>query len=214
MKVWSMPYRGDLGLKNRTELHRVELKNKQRKKGETLPELAQSVRRLSKLAYPDASNDLQETLARDHFIDALADSDLRWGIYKSRPTCLDDAVKTAIEFEAFRKAENQRNINKGKFVRTVSGLPREESPEKRGEPIAENFSHVVETMMGAIKQGFENLQKEIGKTSKADKKPSREGKLRKRDDKCYNCKERGHFARDCPKPKPEEPATSKTVQEN
>ncbi|KAJ8048662.1 hypothetical protein HOLleu_01064 [Holothuria leucospilota] len=198
------------GSKNQTELHRVELKNKQRKKGETLPELAQSVRRLSKLAYPDAKNDLQETLARDHFIDALADSDLRWGIYQSRPRCLNDAVKTAIEFEAFRKAENQRNINKGKFVRTVSG------PEKQVEPIAENFKHVVETMMGAIKQGFENIQKDIGKANAADKKPARKGRARKGDDydKCYNCKETGHFARDCPKPKPEEPAASKNVQEN
>ncbi|KAJ8022819.1 hypothetical protein HOLleu_37819 [Holothuria leucospilota] len=204
------------GSKNQTELHRVELKNKQRKKGETLPELAQSVRRLSKLAYPDAKNDLQETLARDHFIDALADSDLRWGIYQSRPRCLNDAVKTAIEFEAFRKAENQRNINKGKFVRTVSGLPREKSPEKQVEPIAENFKHVVETVMGAIKQGFENIQKDIGKANAADKKPARKGRARKGDDydKCYNCKETGHFARDCPKPKPEEPAASKNVQEN
>ncbi|KAJ8038019.1 hypothetical protein HOLleu_18984 [Holothuria leucospilota] len=204
------------GSKNQTELHRVELKNKQRKKGETLPELAQSVRRLSKLAYPDAKNDLQETLARDHFIDALADSDLRWGIYQSRPRCLNDAVKTAIEFEAFRKAENQRNINKGKFVRTVSGLPREKSPEKQVEPIAENFKHVVETMMGAIKQGFENIQKDIGKANAADKKPAKKGRARKGDDydKCYNCKETGHFARDCPKPKPEEPAASKNVQEN
>ena len=41
---------------------------------ETLPELGQSIRRLTNLAYPTAPGDVRETLAKEQFIDALVDS--------------------------------------------------------------------------------------------------------------------------------------------
>ncbi|KAJ8033856.1 hypothetical protein HOLleu_24224 [Holothuria leucospilota] len=56
------------GSQNKTELFRARLKSRQRQKDEGLPELAQSVRRLVKLAYPKANYALQETLAKDHLL--------------------------------------------------------------------------------------------------------------------------------------------------
>ena len=68
------------GAEHQTELYRTQLKTLLRKKEQTLPELAQTTRRLTRQAYPEATEGIRETLARDHFIDALPDADVRWRI--------------------------------------------------------------------------------------------------------------------------------------
>ena len=68
------------GSNNQKELFRVQLKNRQRKREETLPELAQAIRRLTRLAYPSATYVLRETLSQEHFIDALSDGEIRWRV--------------------------------------------------------------------------------------------------------------------------------------
>lgn len=65
------------GTDNRTELFRVQLKNIPKRRDQSLPELAQTIKRLSRKAYPKAQVELQEHLCRDHFIDALDDADTR-----------------------------------------------------------------------------------------------------------------------------------------
>ena len=69
---------------NQTLYYRVQLKSKTKADNESLPELAQAIRRLATQAYPDASYDLLETLTLDHFVDALVDTDMR---YNPRLAC-------------------------------------------------------------------------------------------------------------------------------
>ena len=77
---------------------------------ETLPELAQNLRRLAKNAYPGAPLDIQDSLAKDQFLDALNDANLRWQIFQARPKTLDEALEIAVESEAFKIAESQRSL--------------------------------------------------------------------------------------------------------
>ena len=79
--VTALSYR--FGAKHQTELHRTRLKTLYRKKDQTLPELAQTTRRLIRQAYPEATQATRETLARNHFIDALPDADVRWRIQQT-----------------------------------------------------------------------------------------------------------------------------------
>ena len=58
------------GTVNKTELYRAQLKNRLSQKGETIPELAQNIRKLTIQSYPAANSDLIDTLALDHFIDS------------------------------------------------------------------------------------------------------------------------------------------------
>jgi hypothetical protein len=60
---------------NQTELYRVQLRDRWKRAAETIPELGQSVRRLTNLAYPQAPTEVKETLAMEQFLDALPDSD-------------------------------------------------------------------------------------------------------------------------------------------
>ena len=56
-----------------------------RKKEESLPELAEDVDHLTRLAYPGAAPEMIEVLAKDQFIDALADEDIRHCVRQNKP---------------------------------------------------------------------------------------------------------------------------------
>ena len=49
------------------------------------------------LAYPTAPIDVEETLAKEQFIDALVDADLRLRIKQARPQTLNDAIRLDVE---------------------------------------------------------------------------------------------------------------------
>ena len=72
-------------LANQTELYRVQLRERRQKATETLPELGQTIRWLTHLAYPKAPIDVRETLAKEQIIDALVDDDMRLRIKQARP---------------------------------------------------------------------------------------------------------------------------------
>ena len=95
-----------------TELYRSQLRTRKRNVNESLPELGQAIKRLVRLAYPNAGCELLDSLGRDYFLDAIGDSSVRLQIYQSRPTTIDEAVCVAIEFEAFQLSENQRMSGK------------------------------------------------------------------------------------------------------
>ena len=59
------------GVAHQAELNRTRLRIRRRRRDEGLPELAEDVERLTRLAYPDADRTLLELLAKDQFIDAL-----------------------------------------------------------------------------------------------------------------------------------------------
>ena len=66
-------------LKNRfrnnhqAELNRAHLRSRKKKRDESVPELAEDVERLTRLAYPEAAEMMIVVLAKDQFIDALPD---------------------------------------------------------------------------------------------------------------------------------------------
>jgi hypothetical protein len=96
------------GITHQSDLARAKLKTRIKKREESLPELAESVECLTRKAYPDASNDLQDILARDHFIDALYEEDLRLRVRQARPPSLQVALETALELESFQLASRHR----------------------------------------------------------------------------------------------------------
>ena len=96
------------GSKHQTEMYRAQLRSRTKKREETLPELAQAIRRLTRQAYPNAPSTLRDTLSRDHFIDALPESEVRWRIHQGRPKSLREALTAALEIEAFYVADRHR----------------------------------------------------------------------------------------------------------
>lgn len=62
---------------NQTELYRAMLREKRQRPNESLPELGECIRRLAHLAYPTAPREVTEMIAKDQFIDALTEFDMR-----------------------------------------------------------------------------------------------------------------------------------------
>ena len=92
-----------------TENYLMELRSRRRGQRETLPELGQAIRQLASLAYPDLPLDARERLSKEHFKDALTDSDLRAAVFRSKPRNLDEAVTAALEMECFQRVEARRH---------------------------------------------------------------------------------------------------------
>lgn len=104
---------------NQTELYRVQLRDRRQRAHETMAELRQDIRRLTNLAYPSAPGDVRETLAKEQFVDALLHADMRLKIKQSRPVDLNDAVRHAVELEAFYRAEPRHGASS--ITKTDSG---------------------------------------------------------------------------------------------
>jgi hypothetical protein len=70
-------------------------------------------------AYPTVPENVSDTLAKQHFIEALADSEMRIRIKQSRHQNLNDAFRLAVELQTFNRAE--RRVTEGRsYLRTTT----------------------------------------------------------------------------------------------
>ena len=178
--------------KERVELHKAEFRARHREREEKLPDLASSLRRLVSRAYPEAVPDLQDSLAKDQFIDALEDREIRMKLRESGPKTLDEAVSRALQIEAMYEAESRRG--KGRSVRVVQESSKGENSE----------------LMELIKQNTAAMNQMVNFVHQQQQQPSSEPKRngrglgsnagRARDLRfrlCFKCHRKGHFMADC-----------------
>ena len=134
------------GTVNKAEIYRAQLKNRVRQKGETIPELAQNIRKLTRQAYPAANSDLIDTLALDHFIDSLLDSEIRIRLRECSPKSIQEAETLAVKMEAQRIADRQRNKAVGSVGETSGN-----------SNVSDEISKITETV-NALMDKVEKLQ--------------------------------------------------------
>lgn len=125
------------GSVERSEMYRAQLKTKTRGSNETLPELAQSIKKLTRKAYPTADQTSISILALDQFIDALPDPEMRLRLREAKPRDINEAEILAIRLETYRLADAQR-------VRTAHEITSNEI-----DPIS------------SLKQDNQNLRKDL-----------------------------------------------------
>jgi hypothetical protein len=97
---------GSLG---RAELFRAQLKNRIKGNHESISELAQSIKKLTRLAYPTTDQSMLNILSVDQFIDALPDPGLRLRLREANPRDINEAEILAIRLETHRMADAQRS---------------------------------------------------------------------------------------------------------
>ena len=168
-----------------TDLFRIQLRNIFRQNQESLPQLAQVIRNLPAKAYADAKGALLEILSKEHFSDALDDPDMRFKVFQSKPSALDEAVGIAVELEAFKQAEKHRpGGGWRKNVREIeigekTQFGNKESKEGYLESAIEKLTQVMDEMktdIGTLKGGRSNWSESMH---------------------CWNCGELGHSRNGC-----------------
>ena len=135
------------GSENRGEVFRAQLKACVKGKTESIAELAQAIKKLSRQAYPKASLDVIEALALDHFIDALSETEIRLRLREVGPKTLNEAESIAVRMEAHRIADKQR-------TRLVGKIEQEGSDNSSGQKIMQN-------QMSALNKNLDSLQKQV-----------------------------------------------------
>ena len=96
------------GSLERSEMFWARLQTRVRGTNESLSELAQSIKKLTRQAYPGADSNITSILSLDHFIDAIADSDMRLRLREARPKDINEAEILAIRLETRRLADRQK----------------------------------------------------------------------------------------------------------
>lgn len=168
---------------------RAQFRRRMRGPGEPLSTLARDIEKLAFQAYPDASQELRDSLACDQFLDALGDADLQIMVRQSRPSCLQDAVTGAVEVEAIRRS-----------VKAVHGEPHLSSgfsarqADTRVASASERNSTSIEQRLNALEASLRSVR------NRRRNPPPRTSRLGSSEGvECWSCGKRGHIRRDCPK---------------
>ena len=185
---------------SQTELYRAQLKEREWKHGENVAEFGQRILRLTTLAYPRADQNLITSLAMGFFMDAISDAEMRLKIQQTRPKDLNEAVKVAVELEAFDRAERQRRGQK--YVRQADAQMDGNSELKQTMELIKEDSKKTQSSLGELvklmKQGRreENFNNRNNSKQITKNKPEMDTSKPKRH--CFNCGDSSHFANKCP----------------
>jgi len=197
---------------NQTELYRIQLKDRRQKASESMAELGQDIRRLANLAYPSAPADVRETLAKEQFVDALVNSEMRLKIKQARPSDLNDAVRHAVELEAFFRAEKRFGAS------TVALAKPEQAPEiKDLRKLVEDLQKTVDSLKKQQQRPTPNnprpmpnydrrqyVQDRHNSGQQAWREPPRRNTFSNKRT-CFTCGSDKHLQYDCPNLKPQNP---------
>ena len=214
------------GTDDQAELFKAKLRSRIKGKDESLQELAHDIRRLVRLAYPKAALQTHDDLTKDQFIEALGDGEVRWSVFQARPKNITEALKVAMELEAFKESERSRirKSVRGVKLDEESSKTEEGEKDKESEGIKQLELSVQQVIaqigqmqqMGASKETARNGDKGNGRRNNAWEGANREGWEEKKKEgngrvneggyrspfdiskvKCFRCEKMGHYAREC-----------------
>ena len=145
--------------------------------------MAQAIRRLTRQAYPNATVSLRESIAKDQFIEALVDPELRWKVHQAKAVTLTEALDAAVEVEAFFSAEKQRS-SKTKILQVVTS----QSPRPTDATLRQEV-HELKTMVQRMAQPPRGTPDT----------PPHGWRRTWTSPECWLCGAQGHIQRYCPK---------------
>ena len=194
------------GVANQEPWFRSQLRRRRRQAGEPLSLLAHDIERLVSLAYPSATVELRDSLACDHFMDALSDPELHIAVRQGRPATLPQALAGAVEIEAIRHAAgvSVHQATPGVLARQSRGP---ETSERSGglsasheTPSGGGESETLRSILNIVR----DMQTSLTVSARPSGGHRHPGSGRRapgpsRPGACWGCGGTGHFLRNCPR---------------
>ena len=159
--------------RERVIAYRSEFRNRRQGKSESASDFGYQLRRLALQAYPQVPYNSLELQVVDQFIYGLSDFEMRKEVSFSHPRTLDQAISSAVEYEAVVGTRFPKSEHKPQCVGAIGS-----------------------NSQLSVSLTWEDIAKLI------DQKLAQEGnKARKSVDRyrCRYCKKRGHWKASCPK---------------
>ena len=140
-----------------------------------MSELGLEIHELAIRAYPDIPVPSRDRLERNHFIDSVESQSIREGVYRARPSSLDEAIQAAIETENFEKIEMQRRSERMRPTRFSRALNQGADDRlQQMESILVQRSRRMEDILNQQTEQMEALAKVIMNASSSAEKGNEE----------------------------------------
>ena len=203
------------GVEKQAELHQARLLNRRQFEGESLPMLATDIRSMVDLAYyKDLGVPVQERFAVQHFIDTLYDKDDRLYLRRAKPETLDQALSLARELESICVLDNNNSFRRADSkVRAMETermqLQIQVDELKRQIDYQQQQPEAQETIISRLKQFVIQQEQPYPNRNRAAQGTHRRGRL-----ECWNCGDKGHMRKECPKLKARPNSSQHSGNEN
>ena len=163
---------------------------------ETIAEYAADIRRLTTFGYPTADHATLEMIATRHFLRGLGDNSMSMTIGLQEPKTLQEAREIAERFHHLREETIRNN------PRSVRAVSSSESNVVNDEKLVSLERRLLSNIDNKITQLSEDIRKQLqhgGRESRTGQGQWR-GRPQARSSpiRCFECREEGHIARNCP----------------
>ena len=171
------------------EVATLKLYGRNQKSDETFENLSLDIKRLTKKAYAGTDDRTRDRLARDAFVNAVADESIREKLRDRNPGSLADAVREAICFAANKELEKGRM----KVVTPKSKSEKSELQQLK-EQVRQLEIGAEQPAKPQKKPGQNFKRKDRGQPSGSQSR----SKTPRDPPSCWRCAQKGHLSRWCP----------------
>ena len=106
---------------NMNILHKSSWRHFRRKHKQSLSEVAQDVKRLTRMAYPNIPQQFRNELEVDCFVNSLSCFELKWEILRQNPCSLNECLQHGLKFESFITAQ-KLELNRKSSVANINTI--------------------------------------------------------------------------------------------